>query len=261
MSPRCHRRHERRSGGRAQSSESEVPAIMASNRHRRRLLAGACVLMGAVLPAAVAGPAAARAIAKADRQAPTRPTGMAVASSDSTIRVTWTRASDNRGVTGYAVYRDGTRVAKVGSTVYAVKRTSCTRSVYTVSAYDKAGNLSARSAPVRPKACTPPPSDALDPPSVDPTPPASDSGAADDDPTLASPTRAPATRAPRIPARPTRTRRRRPRRPRRPRPRRPTPPRRRSRATCTRRQRRRAASRWPGTPRPTPSRYRLYGSA
>ena len=34
---------------------------MASNRHRRRLLAGACVLMGAVLPAAVAGPAAARA--------------------------------------------------------------------------------------------------------------------------------------------------------------------------------------------------------
>ena len=99
-----------------------------------------------------------------------------------------------------------TRVAKVGSTVYAVKRTSCTRSVYTVSAYDKAGNLSARSAPVRPKACTPPPSDALDPPERRP-----DAAGLDPRrrrrPTPASPTPAPATRAPRIPARPTRPRR------------------------------------------------------
>lgn len=88
--------------------------------------------------------------AGADRAAPTAPTGLtATAASSSQVSLTWAASSDNVGVEGYDVFRDGT---KVGSTT--TNTTSYTDSGlkagttygYTVAARDTAGNRSAGSA-------------------------------------------------------------------------------------------------------------------
>jgi chitodextrinase len=84
-----------------------------------------------------------------DRQAPSRPTGLAAKSeNNSQATLTWRAASDNYGVTGYRIYRNGTQVARTTSLVYTDSglrpRTSYT---YTVRADDRAGNVSAASGP------------------------------------------------------------------------------------------------------------------
>jgi hypothetical protein len=65
------------------------------------------------------------------------------------IVVSWTASTDNVGVTGYRVYRDGTRIATVNGVTFAytdANRPTGTFS-YTVDAVDSAGNASAQSAP------------------------------------------------------------------------------------------------------------------
>lgn len=89
----------------------------------------------------------------ADTTAPSVPTGLfATGSSPSRIDVFWNASTDNVGVTGYKVYRDGAAVeiaTVTTGTSYADSGllTGSTHS-YTVAAFDAAGNLSAKSASV-----------------------------------------------------------------------------------------------------------------
>ena len=80
----------------------------------------------------------------ADTQPPTVPTNVVATSRTSTsIAISWSAASDNVGVTGYGVYRGGTRVGTTGSTTWIFSGLSC-NSNYTigVDAQDAAGNRS-----------------------------------------------------------------------------------------------------------------------
>jgi hypothetical protein len=85
----------------------------------------------------------------ADTQPPSVPTNVtATAKSPTVIRVAWTASTDNVGVTGYRVYRNGSQVGTSTTSPYTdtALSTSTTYS-YTVSAYDAAGNESAKSSP------------------------------------------------------------------------------------------------------------------
>ncbi|MFE2631752.1 glycoside hydrolase family 6 protein [Streptomyces sp. NPDC059374] len=84
-----------------------------------------------------------------DTTAPTAPTGLrATAKTASSVSLAWTAATDNVGVTGYDVYRDGTRVGSpsTGTTYTDTGLSAATAYSYTVRARDAAGNVSAVSA-------------------------------------------------------------------------------------------------------------------
>ena len=87
-----------------------------------------------------------------DTEAPSIPGGItAVSNSPSSVDLGWSAATDNVGVTGYTVYRDGASINTVsGSTLnYTDGSVSpATTYTYTVDAYDAAGNHSAQSNPV-----------------------------------------------------------------------------------------------------------------
>ena len=84
-----------------------------------------------------------------DAQAPSVPTNVqATAQSQTSVQVTWTASTDNIGVAGYRVSRNGSQVGTSGITSYADSGLSpSTTYSYTVSAYDAAGNGSALSSP------------------------------------------------------------------------------------------------------------------
>jgi len=84
-----------------------------------------------------------------DTQAPSVPTGVtATAQSSTSILVTWTASTDNVGVAGYKVFRNGTQVGTPATTSYTdTGLIPVTTYSYTVSAYDAAGNNSAQSSP------------------------------------------------------------------------------------------------------------------
>ena len=76
-----------------------------------------------------------------DTTAPTAPTGLtATAVSAGRIDLAWTGSTDNVGVTGYKIFRDGAQIATSPSTSYS-DRTALpsTTYTYTVQAYDAAG--------------------------------------------------------------------------------------------------------------------------
>jgi chitodextrinase len=85
-----------------------------------------------------------------DTQAPSVPTGLSVtATSSSEIDIAWAPSTDNVGVAGYQVYRDGTLVRTTSATAFAdLGLAPLTSHTYTVAAYDYANNLSAPSAPL-----------------------------------------------------------------------------------------------------------------
>jgi chitodextrinase len=82
-----------------------------------------------------------------DTQAPTAPTNLtAAAASSSQINLSWTASTDNVGVTGYDIYRNGSQVGSSTSTSYSdTGLTASTAYSYTVKAKDAAGNVSAAS--------------------------------------------------------------------------------------------------------------------
>ncbi|RKP57302.1 fibronectin type III domain-containing protein [Cohnella endophytica] len=82
-----------------------------------------------------------------DTQAPTAPAGLtATAASSSQINLSWSASTDNVGVTGYDVYRNGSVVGTSTSTAYNdTGLTASTAYSYTVKAKDAAGNVSAAS--------------------------------------------------------------------------------------------------------------------
>jgi len=80
----------------------------------------------------------------ADTTVPTAPTGLsATAVGESQIDLSWTPSTDNVGVTGYKVYRDGTEIGSTIATSYSdTNLTLNTTYCYTVKAFDAAGNTS-----------------------------------------------------------------------------------------------------------------------
>ena len=93
-------------------------------------------------------PAASRASTAAcpvpDTQAPTTPGSLAKSGSTQTsVSLAWSASSDDTGVTGYTVYRDGTSAGAPTGTSYTVSGLSCgTSYLFAVEARDAAGNHS-----------------------------------------------------------------------------------------------------------------------
>ena len=98
----------------------------------------------------------------ADTQAPSAPNGLAVSGqSQNGLTLTWNAATDNVGVTGYGVYRNGTSVGSTSATTrtFGFTGLACgTTYGLAVDAVDAAGNRSGRSTVNgTTSACTPPP--------------------------------------------------------------------------------------------------------
>jgi len=85
-----------------------------------------------------------------DATPPTTPTNLAAtAASSSAINISWSASSDNVGVTGYTLRRNGSPVTTTAATNYTdIGLTAGTSYSYTVSAFDAAGNLSPQTAAV-----------------------------------------------------------------------------------------------------------------
>ncbi len=85
-----------------------------------------------------------------DDQAPSAPTGLRVSGvTASTVTLAWNASTDDTGVTGYRVFRDGTQVAQVTTTSFTDTGLAAgTAHVYAVRAVDAAGNVSATSGTV-----------------------------------------------------------------------------------------------------------------
>jgi chitodextrinase len=84
----------------------------------------------------------------ADTTIPTTPTSLSASAFSSTqINLSWTASSDNVGVAGYRIYRNGTQITTTTTTAYSNTTLSPSTSyTYTIAAYDAAGNASAQSA-------------------------------------------------------------------------------------------------------------------
>jgi len=94
-----------------------------------------------------------------DAEQPTVPGGLRAGSpTTSGVTLEWDAASDNQIVSGYAVYRDGARIAFTGETQYKVTGLEeDTAYAFSVSALDPSGNESARSAEVETRTLPPRP--------------------------------------------------------------------------------------------------------
>ena len=93
----------------------------------------------------------------ADTTPPTTPTGLtATAAGPTGANLSWSASTDNVGVTGYIVRRNGVQVATPATTSFAdTGLSAATTYSYTVAARDAAGNISANSTSV--SVTTPPP--------------------------------------------------------------------------------------------------------
>src|SRR5438309_11084782 len=85
-----------------------------------------------------------------DTTPPSTPTGLTGAAAGSTgVNLSWSASTDNVGVTGYIVRRNGVQVATPATTSYAdTGLSAATTYNYSVSARDAAGNISPYSASV-----------------------------------------------------------------------------------------------------------------
>ncbi|HEX3581194.1 MAG TPA: right-handed parallel beta-helix repeat-containing protein [Thermoanaerobaculia bacterium] len=83
----------------------------------------------------------------ADTTAPSVPASLtATAATSSVMTLAWLPSTDNTGVTGYQLYRNGTLIGTTGSLTFSDSGLAAgTQYSYTVKAYDAAGNVSAAS--------------------------------------------------------------------------------------------------------------------
>ncbi|EAU63390.1 carbohydrate binding domain-containing protein, partial [Stigmatella aurantiaca] len=83
-----------------------------------------------------------------DTQAPSTPAGLTKGTvTASSVTLSWTASTDNVGVTGYTLHRNGTQVGTSAGTTYTdTGLTAGTSYSYTVKALDAAGNVSSASA-------------------------------------------------------------------------------------------------------------------
>lgn len=80
---------------------------------------------------------------------PSAPSGLTAKAFPNQINVAWLPSTDNNQVSGYFVYRNGSKVADVASATYSdVNLPSQTAYVYTIVAYDIVSNLSGPSTPL-----------------------------------------------------------------------------------------------------------------
>ncbi len=79
-----------------------------------------------------------------DTTPPSQPASFRVSKAEATqISMTWAASSDDMGVEGYEIWRDGVRLAQVTTRAYLDRQVDpLTLYVYKVRAYDKAGNFS-----------------------------------------------------------------------------------------------------------------------
>jgi 3',5'-cyclic AMP phosphodiesterase CpdA len=84
-----------------------------------------------------------------DTTPPTQPQGLsATAGGPTSVSLSWTASTDDAGVVGYALFRDGIQVATPAGTSFTDQTAQPDHTYsYEVEAYDQAGNRSARSAP------------------------------------------------------------------------------------------------------------------
>jgi chitodextrinase len=82
-----------------------------------------------------------------DTTAPSTPSNLAVTGTTaSSASLSWSPSTDNVGVAGYRVYRNGSQVGTTTGTSYTDSGLSAsTQYTYTVAAYDAAGNVSGQS--------------------------------------------------------------------------------------------------------------------
>ncbi len=96
-----------------------------------------------------------------DTAPPTVPSNLAgVSSSPSQIDLNWSQSTDNVGVTGYTIYRDGSQLTTVSGSSQSYSDTTVSPSTtyaYTVDAFDLAGNYSNQSTAVNVTSQSPPP--------------------------------------------------------------------------------------------------------
>jgi len=80
---------------------------------------------------------------------PTQPGSLtAVAASATTVNLSWTQSTDNIGVAGYQIFRDGVPVATTSNLSYTdTGRSPSTQYSYTITAFDAAGNNSTAAGP------------------------------------------------------------------------------------------------------------------
>ncbi len=85
-----------------------------------------------------------------DFTAPNAPTNLVAATVGSTrVDLTWTAATDNVGVTGYTVYRNGSVIGAAASSAFSDTATTAGQTyTYAVEAFDAVGNVGVKSAPV-----------------------------------------------------------------------------------------------------------------
>jgi len=85
----------------------------------------------------------------ADTTPPTTPTNLTASGvTASQVTLSWQASTDNVGISGYRVYRDGTLVGSPSSTNFtSTGLASNTSYAFTVAAFDSAGNTSSQSAP------------------------------------------------------------------------------------------------------------------
>jgi len=85
-----------------------------------------------------------------DTQAPSIPTGLTSSSvAQTSFTLSWTASTDNVGVTGYEVFKDGVSVGTTASTSMNISGLTCnTTYVMTVKARDAVPNWSAASTPL-----------------------------------------------------------------------------------------------------------------
>lgn len=83
----------------------------------------------------------------ADTTPPSAPTDLtAVAASLSELDLSWTASTDNVGVAGYQIYRDGSEIGTTSNATYADTGLAASSThAYIVKAYDAAGNISSAS--------------------------------------------------------------------------------------------------------------------
>lgn len=100
-----------------------------------------------------------------DTTAPTAPGNLTASLTGTTANLSWTASTDNVGVTGYRVTRNGTLAGTVIGTAFANSGLAAGTYSYTVRAVDAAGNLSlaSTSASVTVAAAPPPPGDTTAP--------------------------------------------------------------------------------------------------
>lgn len=84
-----------------------------------------------------------------DTTAPTIPTNLAATAASATqVNLTWAASTDDTGVTGYDIYRDGAKIGTSPTTSHSdTGLTASTSYSYTIAAHDAAGNISGQSNP------------------------------------------------------------------------------------------------------------------